>query len=172
MRPTALTLRPARADDAPFLRRLYASTREEELSALAWSAVQRETFLSLQLEAQDRHYRAQYPKPRFDVIERDGVPVGRLVVDREEGGVIHLLDIALLPPERGAGLGSALLRGLQEEAAARGSAILLHVVRTNPALRLYSRLGFRVLREEAVYVGMEWRPRDVASLEPQPKTAS
>jgi ribosomal protein S18 acetylase RimI-like enzyme len=171
VRPTALTLRPARADDAPFLRRLYASTREDELSALDWSAAQRETFLSLQLEAQDRHYRAQNPQARFDVIEREGVPVGRLVVDRREG-VIHLLDIALLPAQRGAGLGSALLRELQEEAAVRGSAIVLHVVRTNPALHFYARLGFRVLREEAVYVGMEWRPRDVASLEAQPKTAS
>ena len=166
-----MTLRPTRADDAPFLRRLFASTREDELSALAWSAAQRETFLSLQLEGQDRHYRAQYPQARFDVIERDGAPVGRLVVDREEG-VIHLLDIALVPAERGAGLGSALLRELQEEATARGSAIILQVVRTNPALRLYARMGFRVLREEAVYVGMEWQPTDMAPLEAQPKTAS
>lgn len=171
MRPTAVTLRPARADDAPFLRRLYASTREDELSALAWSVAQRETFLSLQLEAQDRHYRAHYPQARFDVIERDGAPVGRLVVDRG-AGVIHLLDIALLPAERGAGLGGALLRELQKEASARGSAILLHVVRTSPALRLYARLGFRVRREESVYVEMEWRPQDEAPLEAQPKTAS
>jgi ribosomal protein S18 acetylase RimI-like enzyme len=171
VRPTAVTLRPTRAEDAPFLRRLYASTREEELSALDWNAAQKETFLSLQLEAQDRHYHAHYPEARFDVIERAGTPVGRLVVDRKEG-VIHLLDIALLPAERGAGLGSALLRELQEEAVVRGSAIVLHVARTNPALRLYSRLGFRVLREEAVHVAMEWRPRDEAFLEAQPKTAS
>ena len=171
MRPTAVTLRPARADDAPFLRRLYASTREDELSALDWSAAQRESFLSLQLEAQDRHYRGHYPEARFDVIERDGAPVGRLVVDRREG-VIHLLDIALLPAQRGAGFGSALLRELQEEAVGRGSAIVLHVARTNPALRLYARLGFRVVHEDAVHVAMEWRPRDAASLEAQPKTAS
>jgi ribosomal protein S18 acetylase RimI-like enzyme len=171
LRPTALTLRPARAEDAPFLRRLYASTREDELSALDWNAAQRETFLSLQLEAQDRHYRAHYPEARFYVIECAGAPVGHLVVDRREG-LIHLLDIALLPAQRGAGLGSALLRELQEEAVVRGSAIVLHVARTNPALRLYVRLGFRVLREEAVHVAMEWRPRDKVSLEAQPKTAS
>ena len=171
MRPTNLTLRPARAEDAPFFRQLYASTRQNELSALAWSPTQRETFLSLQLEAQDRHYRAHYPHARVDVIEREGAPVGRLVVDRREGA-IHLLDIALLPAQRSAGLGSALLRELQEEAAAQGSALTLHVARSNPAVRLYARLGFRVLHEDDVYVGMEWLPGAKPSVETQPKTAS
>ncbi|HME69038.1 MAG TPA: GNAT family N-acetyltransferase [Myxococcota bacterium] len=171
MRHAAVTLRPARGEDAPFLRGLYASTREEELLALDWSATQRETFLSLQFEAQDRHYRAHYPQAQFDVIEREGAPVGRLVVDRRDD-VIHVLDISLLPAQRGTGLGSALLRELQEEAAVRGSVIVLHVARTNPALRLYARLGFRVLHEEAIYVGMEWRPGTLASFEAQPKTAS
>jgi ribosomal protein S18 acetylase RimI-like enzyme len=166
-----VTLRPARADDAIFLRALYATTREDELSALAWSEAQRELFLSLQLEAQERHYRTSYPHAHFNVIEHDGAPVGRLIVDRGES-LIRLVDIALLPAHRGAGLGSALLRELQEEAAPKGSAIVLHVVRTNPALRLYERLGFRVVREEAIYVAMEWRPGAETPLEAQPKTAS
>jgi ribosomal protein S18 acetylase RimI-like enzyme len=166
-----VTLRPARTDDAAFFRQLYASTRDEELGALDWSPSQREIFLSLQIEAQDRHYRAYHPQARFDVIERDGAPVGRLVVDRSER-LIQLLDIALLPAERGRGLGSALLCELREEAEKKGSLILLHVLRTSPALRLYTRLGFHMLREEGLHVAMEWRPRAEASLEAQPKTAS
>jgi ribosomal protein S18 acetylase RimI-like enzyme len=158
-------------DDALFLRRLFASTREAELSALAWSPGQIETFLQLQLEAQERYYRTHYPHARFDVIERAGTPVGRLVVDRS-GGVIHVVDIAFLPDARGAGHGSELLRRLQEEAAAQGRAVMLRVARTNPALRLYSRLGFRVVHEGEIYVGLEWHPGTRLSLESQPKTAS
>ena len=171
MRLQSLTLRPARAEDAPFLRRLYASTREDELSALAWNPGQRETFLTLQVDAQERHYRAHYRHAQFDVIEREGMPVGRLVVDRS-ARAIHVVDIALLPAQRGAGIGSALLRELQGEAAARGSAVTLRVVQTNPALRLYARLGFREVDKDEIYVGMEWYPGTEVSLEAQPKTAS
>ncbi|HKE12142.1 MAG TPA: GNAT family N-acetyltransferase [Myxococcota bacterium] len=171
MQPYALKLRPGRIDDALFLRRLYASTREDELSALAWAPTQIETFLQLQLEAQERHYHAHYPHAQFDVIEREGTPVGRLVVDRS-GSAIHVVDIALLPAQRGAGLGGALLRELQEEAAAQGRAVMLRVARTNPALRLYGRLGFRVVQEDEIYMGLEWHPGRGLLLESQPKTAS
>jgi len=171
LRPPGVTLRPARAHDAPFLRRLYASTREQELAALAWSPTQRETFLRLQLEAQERHYRSYYPQAQFDVIERRGAPVGRLVVNRSVGA-IQVIDIALLPGQRGAGLGSTLLRELQDEAELQGRSVRLRVARANRALRLYARLGFRVLDEDEIYVGMEWRPSAQASVGPQPKTTS
>jgi len=167
VRPSGVTLRSTCADDEPFLRRLYASTRAEELSVLDGSEEQKQAFLALQFDAQDRHYRARFPLARFDVIERDGVPVGRLCVDRSEGA-IHVVDLALLPAHRGGGLGSALLRRLQREAATRGSAVVLHVVRTNPALRLYARLGFHVLHHEAIHVEMVWRAAAGSPADDQP----
>lgn len=160
-----LRLRAATPADDAFLRRVYASTREEELAQVDWSDAQKRAFLGMQFDAQDHHYRTHFPGTRFDVIERDGVPIGRLYVQRAAD--IHILDISLLPEHRGAGAGGALLRELQGEAAASARRVTIHVERTNPALRLYERLGFRVeADDDAVYLFMAWRP------EAQEKTAS
>ena len=159
----SLRLRPATADDDAFLRRVYASTRADELDLLGWSEAEKQAFLAMQFEAQDRHYRAHFANARFDVIERDGAPAGRLYVDRAPGE-IRIVDIALLPEHRGAGAGSALLRELLAEAAAHGQCVTIHVERSNPARRLYERLGFRVEADDgAVYLFMAWRPEAQAN---------
>jgi len=120
----------------------------------------------MQFDAQDRHYRARFPDARFDVVERGGAPIGRLIVVRAEDE-IRVLDIALLPEHRGSGAGSALLRELLAEAAARSKRVAIHVERANPARRLYERLGFRVeADEDSIYLFMVWRA------EAQAKTAS
>src|SRR4051812_8492249 len=52
------TLRPETEDDTPFLFRVYASTREQELAqAVGWSAEQKLAFLTQQFQAQRQHYR-------------------------------------------------------------------------------------------------------------------
>jgi hypothetical protein len=47
-----VTLRPIGADDLPFLCALYASTREQELAAVAWDPAQKTAFVQMQLAAQ------------------------------------------------------------------------------------------------------------------------
>ena len=47
------------------------------------------------------------------------------------------------------GIGTEVVKGLIEEAARAGRAVTLGVVKTNPALRLYERLGFRTTHEDA-----------------------
>lgn len=82
------------------------------------------------------------------------IAVGRLYVDRWTRE-IRIMDIALLPEHRGAGIGTRLLRELQEEARAAGKALSIHVEKFNPALRLYERLGFRAREDKGVYLLME-----------------
>ncbi len=65
--------------------------------------------------------------------------------------------VALVPEARGSGLGTRLLRALQAEAAEKGLPLRLKVVLTNPARRLYQRLGFVGLGDDGVYEQMEWR---------------
>lgn len=96
------------------------------------------------------------------MIEVDGEPAGRLYVHRGPAE-IRIMDIALAPPFRGRGIGTALLRDLMEEAGASGRALSIHVEVNNPARRLYERLGFAPAGEHGVYVLMTWT---------QPKTAS
>ena len=88
---------------------------------------------------------------------RDAVPVGRLSGARWQDA-IRLVDIALLPPSRHAGLGTALLRDLLADAAVAHQPVRIPVEQCNPALRLYERLGFVPIADIGVYLFMEWAP--------------
>ena len=156
----ATTLRPARAADAGFLFDLFVHAHGSAFAHL--DGPTRDALLRMQFRAQDLGYRTRFPDARFDVIECDGAPIGRLVVDRSEG-VIRIVDVALLPERRNRGIGTALLRALLAEATATGQALTLHVARDNPARSLYQRLGFAAESEDAVYVAMAWRQPKIAS---------
>jgi ribosomal protein S18 acetylase RimI-like enzyme len=86
-----------------------------------------------------------------------GLPVGaawlRLMAGEERGygwvsDQIPELSIAVIPEQRGRGLGSCLLQHTLDAAAERFSAVSLSVSRDNPATRLYQRMGFRTVWEE------------------------
>src|SRR5918912_3380969 len=111
----AVSLRAAAASDDEFLFALYGSTRRDELTAWGMPEAQQETFLRLQYRAQQQRYLAERDHSRHDIILRDGVPVGRMIVVRS-ADEIRLADIALLPDERGGGIGSALIREMEAEA--------------------------------------------------------
>ena len=146
-----ITLRPIGPGDEPWLSRIYASTREEELAQVAWEPGQREAFLALQFAAQHQYYQEVYPRADYRLILRDGQPAGRLYVNHG-ADEIRIVDIALLPEHRNRGLGTRLLRELLAEADAAGLPLTIHVERFNPALRLYARLGFRQLADKGVYL--------------------
>jgi GNAT superfamily N-acetyltransferase len=152
-----IACRPADDGDLPHLRETYASTRREEVARTGWPVEVRERFLLDQSEAQHTHYRAHYPEAEWLVIERGGIPAGRLYIEEWESE-IRLIDIALLPQARGGGAGTALVEDLQDWAAARGKRLSIHVEQTNPAMRLYLRLGFEKVDEHGIYHLMEWAP--------------
>lgn len=152
---TVLATRPVTAADRPLLRRIYELSRADELALVEWQPGQREAFVEQQFAAQDRFYREQYPEARFDVLVVDGDDAGRLYVDRR-ATEIRLMDIALLPEFRRRGIGERVIRELQEEVAAAGKRLTIHVERYNPALRLYERLGFRAVEERGVYLFLAW----------------
>ena len=149
---TALSLRDAVAGDDAFLRRVYDSTRVEELALVGWDERTRRAFLDQQFSAQAADYRRRFPDARFMVVELDGEPVGRFYV-HESDDVVRVLDIAFLPEHRGRGLGASLLADVLEA----GKTVALTVARTNRAERLYRRLGFEVVGEDDVYIHMERR---------------
>jgi len=150
-----ITLRPVTPEDEPFLYRVYAGTREDELAPLEWDETQKEAFLRMQFNAQHVFYQEQFPAADFDIILAAEQPIGRLYVDRRDDE-IRIVDIALLPEHRNTGIGSALLDNLLTEAAAASKPVRIHVERFNPALRLYDRLGFIQVGDNGVYYLMEW----------------
>ena len=127
------------------------------MALVDWPGEQKDAFLRMQFEAQHRFYTEQYPSARFDIVERDGEPVGRLYVDRR-AGEIRVIDIALVPEHRGRGVGGRLVRDVLQQGTEAGLPVTLHVEPLNPARRFYERLGFEDVRVEGVYHLMEWRP--------------
>lgn len=160
-----LEIRAATPEDRPFLERVYASTRVEEMALVAWSAEEKEGFLRMQFEAQDSWYRQTYPDAGFGLLLVDGEPVGRITIDRwpEE---IRIVDVALLPEHRGRGIGSCVLGGILGEGEAAGLPVTIHMEKGNPARSLYARLGFEVVEDRGVYLFLSRPPYRY------PKTAS
>jgi ribosomal protein S18 acetylase RimI-like enzyme len=84
-----------------------------------------------------------------------GEPIGavwlRFLIGEDKGyGYVNdqtpELGLAVLPPYRGQGIGTALLNALVADAP---GAISLSVSADNPALRLYQRFGFSIVDETA-----------------------
>lgn len=156
----AVTLRTARDADTPFLRALFETARPDAAYLAAWPEEARRAFLDQQFGFQTLHYARAYPDAERLVVLKDGAPIGRLILQRAPAQWC-LVDIALLPPWRGQGIGTLLLQALLADAAQAGAAaVQLSVDLRNPARRLYQRLGFVALDEEpgAAHVGMTWRP--------------
>lgn len=151
-----VALRPATPEDRDLLFRVYASTREEELAQVPWPPEAREAFLRQQFDAQDAWWRTNYAGASFEVVVADGLDAGRLYL-WESPSEVRIVDVALLPEARRGGIGTRLVRDVQERAAAAGKSVTIHVERMNPALRLYERLGFRLAEDKGVYLFLSWR---------------
>jgi ribosomal protein S18 acetylase RimI-like enzyme len=152
-----IVLRPVTPADEPFLLRVYASTRAEELAPVPWSDEQKAAFVAHQFAAQSAHYAQHYTGMSADVVLLDGAPAGRLLVARWERE-IRVVDITLLPEFRGRGAGGELLAGLIAESDEAQKMLSIHVEHQNRALGLYRRLGFHPVAEEGVYLRLE-RPQ-------------
>jgi len=154
--PNGVRFRPISDNDLPFLKQLYASTRQQEMDLVDWTSAQKDQFLTMQFEAQHSFYIEQFAAAEFLVVEKDAEPIGRVYIDRRDTE-IRLIDIALLPGHRGMGLGTKLLEELLIEARSCDLPVTIHVEKYNPAMKLYMRLGFTRIEEQGVYDLLEWR---------------
>lgn len=91
------------------------------------------------------------------VVELAGEPIGLLKVVRTPP-VWDLIQIQVSPAHQGKGLGEHLLRSLMAQAMAAGASIKLCVIKINPALHLYERLGFSVIGETDTNYSMQFTP--------------
>ena len=152
-----LSYRPATDADLVVLARIYASTRTEEVARTGWPEVQQKQFLRQQFEAQHAHYHQHYPDAQWLLIVQGIIPVGRLYLE-DWPSQLRIIDIAFLPEFRGRGWGEAILRDLMDATAPTGRKVSIHVEKTNPAMKLYQRLGFVTIEDKGVYYLLEWAP--------------
>jgi GNAT superfamily N-acetyltransferase len=155
-----LRLRPEAggAAEEAFLYLLFASNKAAETALMPVSAEQKETLLQIQYRSMSATYRHNFPQARFEVIELDRWPVGRLVTD-VGSECVRYVDIALLPQACGIGLGSALMTAVLAEPRRLGLPARVHVLSHNFAsLRLMRRVGFTACAASPPFVELEWRP--------------
>lgn len=151
-------MRPEAAEDEAFLRRLNIAVRWNEFAALPLPADQKVALLQQQYDARHVGYRADYPDADFQIVERDGTPIGRFYVDRSKRD--HLLvDVAILPEHHGQGIGAALLDIMLADAARVRATATLRVDHFNPAKRLYQRKGFVEIEDLGLDALMRWTPQ-------------
>jgi ribosomal protein S18 acetylase RimI-like enzyme len=148
--PETIGLRSVRDGDEDFLRFVYAESRREELDQVVWPEGVREQFLRSQFDAQASHYAKHYPGAEYLIIEQGGKQAGRLYIWRSATEIL-ILDIALVREFRNRGIGTTLLMQIIGEGEASSRIVSIHVEKFNRALRLYERLGFRVVDDLGVY---------------------
>jgi GNAT superfamily N-acetyltransferase len=153
----SISTRPVTTADADLLLEIYKSSRGDDLLELGWSEERINEFLGMQYEAQ-QHFSENEHSATDEIILWQGEPAGRLIVERREDE-IRCVDLALLPEHRSGGIGSFLLRKLQDEARQAKMPLRLQVIRFNRAVNLFERAGFERTSETGTHFQMEWNPR-------------
>ncbi|WP_187143207.1 GNAT family N-acetyltransferase [Terriglobus albidus] len=151
-----MELRRERPDDAEFLKQLFYAVRSPEFGAAGWPEEQTRDFLAIQERMQWTHYDRTYKRLERWIVERNGRSIGRLYLATEPDA-LRVVEISIMPEDRGRGLGSGLLRSVLEQASAAGLDVVLSVDRGNRAEGLYRRMGFEAVRDEGMKTGMRWR---------------
>lgn len=149
-------LRKRGSQDEPFLLQLYMAQQQEVMRSWGWDIAQQQVFLEMQYRARNAGYATAYPDSVSNIIcDPDQVSIGRMLISNQQKA-IHLVDIALLPAYQRRGIGTQVLSDLQKRGMTEGKKITLQVPCDSSARRLYVRLGFQLIRQDPVYVQMEW----------------
>jgi ribosomal protein S18 acetylase RimI-like enzyme len=128
----AVSFRPAIVADFGYCERLYFAEMADIIREL-----------KLDMAAHAASFRRQWQVGEVRIIMLDGADIGWLQSTTRDGSLFLgqlFVDGAL----QRRGLGTEVMRCLIDEAAQNRQAMTLEVVKTNPAKRLYDRLGFRV----------------------------
>ena len=153
----SISFRPVTVQDRDLLLRLYASTRERELALVPWDAGQKALFLQHQFASQDQHYGAYFPDADYSIVVHNGKDAGRIFVTRDEAH-IHVLEFTILPEHRGAGVGTEIVRRLQEEARSKALPLTTYLDQFSDSQAWLERRGFTRMADEGIHYKMQWTP--------------
>jgi len=154
-----LRMRIAQPEDESFLFNLFAES-QDQLAALRSNEVVWRRLVELQYQGRQISYEARAPEAEnLLLLDPQGLPLGRILVDRRPHHW-RIVDLALTQAWRGRGIGTQVLRELQLQAAVAEASLELQVAPLNPARRLYERMGFCAVSEDAQAIEMVWCKTD------------
>ena len=145
---SGVILRPARASDYEFALGLYLEGTKRLLTKLGRWDEERVT----------ARFKHTYKSADTRILCLNGTDIGWMQVSEAPSG-FHLHQIHIIEGYRNRKLGTHLIKALQDRACAKTQPITLYVIRGNPALALYRRLGFRVIGGDGEKIHMRWQGR-------------
>jgi GNAT superfamily N-acetyltransferase len=153
MTANQIALRPARAEDINFCEELYFAGMERIIREL-----------KLDMAAQAASFHKQWELSQVRIIVFDGTDIGWLQTAKREDS-LFITQLFVDGPFQRRGIGTEVVHRVIREAAHARLAVTLDVVKINPALTLYERLGFRVTggEERKFYMRRDPDPEPPAS---------
>ncbi len=149
-------IRPITDDDLPALGALLARRKAEELLLGGPGDPLGARVVESQADIQRRAYMAEHPGSDYHLIEDESGPVGALFL-HEGPDEFMIVDILVRSDCQRRGIGESVLLAALGRARDAGKPVRLRVRFGNPARRLYERLGFQEVGQDAISAAMEWR---------------
>jgi GNAT superfamily N-acetyltransferase len=147
-----ITLRPASTQDFEYCNRLHFAGKKKIIEEL-----------NLDMAAQAVTFRENWEATQVRIIGVGSSDVGWLQSTMRDDG-LFVAQLFVDGPFQRQGIGTGVMNRLIGEAARLDQAVRLAVVKINPALRLYERLGFHTTREDARKFYMKRDPGSAASV--------
>ncbi len=142
-----VSLRAGRPADYGFALELYLESTKRLLTALGrWDEAR---VLA--------RFKEGFKPDEVQVIRSGGADIGWMQVSSSTDG-LHLDQLHIVDGWRNQGIGTRLIRALQDRARDAGQPVGLNVIRGNQAVALYRRLGFHIVGEDEEKLRMRWNP--------------
>jgi ribosomal protein S18 acetylase RimI-like enzyme len=136
--------RPAMENDVDFLYGLHVATMKEYVDLIwGWDEAYQESL-----------FRRNYVRTHIQIIMWDGRDIGMISVEEREEDVF-LRAIEIHPDYQSQGIGTAIITRIIADGVDKMKPIFLQVLKGNPALKLYQRLGFAIVEETKTHYRMK-----------------
>ena len=141
------TMRQVTEADYAFLFHLHKVSMKDYVSQTwGWDEMVQQTL-----------FRERFEPAHLQIVVVDGRKVGVLSV-KQQPDTLVIANLQIFPDSQKQGLGTAIIRELLWQASQQGISVSLQVLKVNPALKLYERLGFTVIGETDTHYLMRSAP--------------
>jgi len=131
-----ISFRQAQPDDFAYCAKLYFAGMETTIREL-----------KLDMTAHAAGLRQRWDAAQVRIVTGDNEDIGWIQIAAQPSA-LFIAQFFIDAPFRGAGIGTEVMTRIMAEASQSARALTLGVVKTNPALHLYQRLGFQIAHED------------------------